>query len=285
MSTQSQLFLLAVVFFFSSTGRGAEDFKKLKSQTVTLKVQFEHPDTFKTTPVNFEMLQLPAGKITLKDAHGKETEHKIKPIWMGKFEVRWDDYDPFWMFSDLDLKQRRDGIEAKSRPSRPYSPPDAGYGHDGYPAGGIHYVAARQYCEWLSAQTKKKFRLPTEAEWEYACRAGGPPVKLDAKSLDKFAWFMGNSKEEPHPVGQKQPNAWGFYDMLGNVAEFVVRDPSDKTRGVLAGGSYDANADKVNSDAREPYTDEWNKENPMTPPGVGWLPFVHRAGFRVVMED
>jgi len=284
MPTKVLLILLTSIISFTTAARAADE-AKLKSQTVTLKVQFEHPGTFKTNPVSFEMLQLPAGKITLKDAQGKEALHEIKPIWMGKFEVRWDDYDPFWQRQDLDLEQRRNGIDAKSRPSKPYMPPDAGYGIEGYPAGGIHYVAARQYCDWLSAQTGKKFRLPTEAEWEYACRAGGPPVKLDAKSLDRFAWFMGNAKEEPHPVGRKLPNAWGFHDMLGNVAEFVVRDPNDKTKGVLAGGSYDAEADKVNSDAREPYTDEWNKQNPCTPPGVGWLPFVHRAGFRVVMED
>ena len=231
------------------------------------------------------MIQLPPGKIILKDKDGKEAQHEIKPIWMGKYEVRWNDYDPFWQRIDLDIKQIRDGVDAKSRPSKPYEPPDAGYGVDGFPAGRIHFVAARQYCDWLSKQTGKKFRLPTEAEWEYACRAGGPPLKPDAKELDRVAWYQKNSNDEPHAVGKKAPNAWGFYDMLGNVAEFIVVDPDDKTRGVLAGGSYSNEADKVSSDTREPYSKEWNKQNPCDPPGVGWLPFVHRAGFRVVMED
>lgn len=263
----------------------AEAPAKLKSQTITLKVKWQQRDSGQLEPISFDMIQLPAGKITVKDKNGKEIEQTIKPIWMGKYEIRWNDYDVFWQRLDLDVGEIRNGVDAKSRPSKPYSPPDAGYGIDGYPAGGIHFVAARQYCEWLSKQSGKKFRLPTEAEWEYACRAGGPPVKPDRKELDKMAWHLKNSEEEPHPVGKKAPNAWGFYDMLGNVAEFVVRDPGDKTKGVLAGGSYSDEPEKVNSDAREPYTNEWHKNNPDQPPGVGWLPFVHRAGFRVVMED
>lgn len=274
--------VMAVAFAVQTS---ADEAKKLKTQTITLKVQFEPRDSGKSEPIHFDMIQLPAGKITLKDKDGKDVEHTIKPIWLGKYEVRWNDYDPFWQQSDLDIGQRRNGVDAKSRPSKPYSPPDGGYGVDGYPAGEIHYVAAQQYCDWLSKQTGKKFRLPTEAEWEYACRAGGPPVKLETKELDKVAWYSGNSKEEPHAVGKKAPNAWGFYDMLGNVAEFVVTDPSDKTQGCLAGGSYEDEAVDVTSGAREPYTPKWQIKDGMDPVGKGWMHFVHRAGFRVVMED
>jgi len=276
---------LTVIVAITSVARGADEPKKLKSQTITLKVNYEPRDSNQRLPIQFEMIQLPPGKITLKDKDGKETEHDIKPLWLGKYEVRWNDYDPFWQRLDLDIKQIRDGVDAKSRPSKPYFPPDAGYGVDGYPAGSVHFVAAHQYCQWLSKLTGKKFRLPTEAEWEYACRAGGPPVKLDAKALDKVAWYQANSKEETHPVGKKEPNAWGFYDMLGNVAEFVVAEPGDKTRGVLAGGSFEDDIEGVHSAAREPYNKQWFKNDPQDPPGVGWLAFIHRAGFRVVMEE
>jgi len=219
-----------------------------------------------------------------KDKDGKEVEHRIKPIWLGKYEVRWNDYDPFWQRLDLDIGEIRNGVDAKSRPSKPYLPPDGGYGVDGFPAGGIHIVAAKKYCAWLSKQTGKQFRLPTEAEWEYACRAGGPPVKPDLKALDKVAWYNENSKEEPHAVGKKDPNAWGFYDMLGNVAEFVIIDPDDN-RGVVAGGSFMDEAQDVYSGAREPYKPYWQKADSQIPKSDSWMVPGNYIGFRVVMED
>lgn len=110
----------------------ADELKKIKTKTITLKVQFQPRDSNKSEPIHFDMIQLPPGKITLKDKDGKEVEHTIKPIWLGKYEVCWNDYDPFWQPSDLDIGQRRNGVDAKSRPSKPYMPPDGGYGIDGF---------------------------------------------------------------------------------------------------------------------------------------------------------
>jgi formylglycine-generating enzyme required for sulfatase activity len=154
----------------------------------------------------------------------------------------------------------------------------------GYPADCIHFQAALKYCAWLSIVTGKKFRLPTEAEWEYACRAGGPPLKPDRKALEKLAWFADNSGDKPHPVGKKQPNAWGLYDMLGNVGEYVIRDPKDD-KGLIAGGSHEDEAEDVHSGAREPYSAAWQKNDPQLPKSRDWLMGVHRIGFRVVMEE
>jgi formylglycine-generating enzyme required for sulfatase activity len=158
-------------------------------------------------------------------------------------------------------------------------------GHDGYPADCIHLQAVKRYCDWLSKNTGHKFRLPTEAEWEYACRAGGPPVKLDANKLDDVAWFADNSDGTSHEVGQKKPNAWGLYDMLGNAGEYVIRDPKDD-QGLLGGGSWRDQAKDVHCGAREPYSPDWQKDDPQTPPSTAWLNWnVHHVGFRVVMEE
>jgi formylglycine-generating enzyme required for sulfatase activity len=187
------------------------------------------------------------------------------------------------MALDLDYVERRQLPRRRTEMS--YRTPDGNFGHYGYPANCIGFDAARRYCEWLSTNTGKHFRLPTEAEWEYACRAGGPPLKPDAEALDKIAWVWDNADEKPHPVGKKQPNAWGLYDMLGNVGEFVIRDPkSDK--GLLAGGSYKDYAEDVHSGTREPESHEWYKNDPEEPPMRDWLSYtVHHVGFRVVMEE
>jgi formylglycine-generating enzyme required for sulfatase activity len=181
----------------------------------------------------------------------------------------------------------------EERPEMPYMPP---YGFDekrsdylpaaGRPADTIHFQAAVKYCAWLSKLTGRKFRLPTEAEWEYACRAGGAPLKPDVKNLDTVAWFAGNTPDEhPHPVGKKQPNPWGLYDMLGNVGEYVIRDPKDD-KGLLAGGSYKDISRDVHSAAREPYSPKWQDGDPQDPKSTNWFEYsIHHAGFRVVMEE
>jgi len=85
------------------------------------------------------------------------------------------------------------------------------------------YANAIEFCRRLSSTANVNVRLPTEAEWEYACRAGtGTPYYSGTTETDlaKAAWYSGNAEGKPHPVGQKQPNAWGLYDMLGNVFEY-----------------------------------------------------------------
>jgi formylglycine-generating enzyme required for sulfatase activity len=247
-------------------------------------------------PMTIDLLQLPAGRITLTG-----TEREVKAVWMSRTEVTWEQFDMFWQGLDLDDPRaywRGDSPDAKSRPSRPYAPPDANWGHRGYPAMGVHFHAVRQYLAWLGRRTGHKFRLPTEAEWEYACRAGepapaGPKPAADAKALGEVAWFAGNSNvgegddasPQTHPVAKKRPNAWGFYDMLGNVAEYVVADPDDKL-GVAAGGSFQDEAADVHPAAREPYSRKvWQKDECQEPPSVSWLSNGHHIGFRLVMEE
>lgn len=88
----------------------------------------------------------------------------------------------------------------------------------------VSWEDVQRFIEKLNQMEGKKYRLPTEAEWEYACRAGSTTTYSfgDEKGqLGQYAWFDGNSGEQTHPVGQLQPNAWGLYDMHGNIWEWV----------------------------------------------------------------
>ena len=231
----------------------------------------------------FELVKLPAGKIEL-GARGKNPAAtvEIKPIWIGVTEVTWDTYTIFYQMLDLTEEQKAKGVDATSRPSKPYGPPDRGFGTNGYATISESRLAAQKYCEWLSAKTGKKYRLPTEAEWEYACRAGGPELKLSKEELHKVAWVAENADDTPQPVGKKAPNAWGLYDMLGNVNEWVVAADGEL---VVKGGSwYDMGKDATCS-ARQVYTVEWQMTDPQDPKSTWWYSDGWHVGFRVVRED
>jgi len=178
---------------------------------------------------------------------------------------------------------RTDKEAIRSRPSTPYSPTDRGWGHDGSPAGSMFCREAKAYCKWLSEKTGHKYRLPTEAEWEYACRAGGGPAKPSKAELKEVAWYVDNADDQTHPVAKKRPNAWGLYDTLGNVAEWVTTLDGGEA---VAGGSFKDEAEDVHSGAREVYNNRvWQKDDPQNPQGKSWLASGGFVGFRVVRED
>ncbi|MCX7643398.1 MAG: formylglycine-generating enzyme family protein, partial [Armatimonadetes bacterium] len=124
------------------------------------------------TTVKFELVYVPDGEFEFSDPTkgGQKRKVKVKGFWIGRTEVTWDEYDVFLYKLDL-TEDEEENTDAYSRPSRPYGAPDRGWGHHGYPVIGVTYHAAEQYCKWLSYKTGLKFRLPTEIEWEYACRA------------------------------------------------------------------------------------------------------------------
>lgn len=230
------------------------------------------------TLVKFDMVKIPGGELAVPDPDkpGTTIKMKIPPMWVGKTEVTWDEYDVFVYRLD-EPETTAPGEEKKdalSRPSKPYGAADRGFGHKGYPAINVSYVGARQYCKWLSQKTGKNYRLPTEVEWEYACRAGAPSPGAD--TIKQYAWVW---EEKTHPVAKKSPNAWGLYDMLGNVAEWCT---DIKGKPVTCGGSWQDMAKDVSPSLRAYQDDSWRATDPQNPKSIWWLsdgPFV---GFRII---
>lgn len=229
------------------------------------------------TLVTFDMVGVPPGEIEIRDPAKPGAKRKVKvgPFWIGKTEVTWDEYDVFVLRLDEPVGVVN-GSDALAHPSKPYGNADRGFGHKGYPVINVTFYAAESYCKWLSAKTGHKYRLPTEAEWEYACRAGEPAPS--GEQLDKYAWYW---QEKTQPVGKKSPNAWGIYDMLGNVAEWCVGLDG---KPVVCGGSWEDMAKDVTPSARRYPDESWQANDPQSPKSKWWLsdgPFV---GFRVLRE-
>jgi formylglycine-generating enzyme required for sulfatase activity len=167
-------------------------------------------------------------------------------------------------------------------------------------------LAAKTYCEWLSAKTGIYYRLPTEAEWEYACRAGTTTAYSfgdDPAKLGEYAWYFGNSEEAYHKVGKKKPNPWGLYDMHGNVQEWCLDQyhpdfyarlagkepvknplavPTEIYGRIVRGGSWDDDAAVLRSAARVPSIPAWKKRDPQFPQSVWYLTDADGVGFRLV---
>ncbi len=209
----------------------------------------------------------------------------IKPFYMSAEETRWEAYDVF--VYRLDDPNADPNTDVATRPSKPYLPPDRGFGHEGFAAISIAYNAAVEYCAWLSKASGRHYRLPTEAEWEYAARAGAPkesdlPAGVTPETLGDFAVFTDNSNDAPKPAGSKKPNAYGLYDMLGNIAEWCT-DAEGKP--ITKGGNYLTVDRKLTITARVPYNRDWQTSDPQIPKSKWWLsdgPFV---GFRVICDE
>lgn len=224
--------------------------------------------------VTLKQVKIPAGEITIGDK-----TVAVKSIWVSETEITWDLYDIYAFRLDLTQQQQAAGVDAEARPSKPYGAPDHGFGHQGYAALGPTANAAQKFCEWLSKKTGKTYRLPTEAEWEYAARAG---ATSDPAKLDDVAWYWDNSADEAQPVGKKKPNEWGLFDMLGNVLEWTI---DLKGVPVTCGGSWNSKANEVSYKARKYYDPKWQEEDAHVPKSKWWLSNGEMVGFRVVREQ
>ena len=186
-------------------------------------------------------------------------------------------------------------LDAISRPTKPYVEMSFGMGINGFPAISMTQHAANKYAQWLSAKTGHFYRLPTEAEWEYACRAG----QTEQPAVDEIAWHAGNSSEKYQLVGKKKPNAFGLYDMLGNVAEWTLDqyDPKAFEKPLPAegyvpsktpyphvskGGGWSDDVSRLRCAARLGSDPSWKMQDPQLPKSIWYLTDAQFQGFRLV---
>ena len=242
---------------------------------------------------------------------GPQHQVVVEDFWMGQFEVTWDLYNLF-VSRELDANQIvktansevQIDVDAVSGATTPYVEMSFGMGIDGYPAICMTQLAAVKFCEWLSAMTGNFYRLPTEAEWEYACRAGTTTAFSfgdTTENLDQYAWYAANSNDKYQPVGTKKPNAWGLYDMHGNVAEWTLdqylptaygkrkkevknpfEEPTKVYPKVVRGGSWMDAPKRLRSAARRPSSKKWKMRDPQIPKSKWWHTDAPFVGFRVV---
>jgi formylglycine-generating enzyme required for sulfatase activity len=234
--------------------------------------------TLPGTTVDLELLPVPGGTYLTADG-----AVQIAPFYMARTETTWDAYDVFVFRLDLPEEQRMGSADGVTRPTKPYISVDRGFGHEGYPALSMSAQGAQAFCDWLSETTGRRFRLPTTLEFEWAARARSqtPYGCGDVAALPDHAWFRDNAGRKTHPAGEKTPNAWGLFDLHGNVAEWAL---DEQGRPVVCGGAFRDSAEKVAADARREPSDAWNASDPQIPKSVWWLADANFVGFRVVCE-
>ena len=274
------------------------------------------------TVVTYAMVPIPSGEFLLgspagekgRQPHeGPQLKVKIAPFWMGKCEVSWNEYEMFnfpeqekAMITETNNPYLDAVSDAVSRPTRPYVEMSFGMGKGEHPAISMTQHAANKYCQWLSAKTGHYYRLPTEAEWEYAARAGTTTAYFfgnDPARLKEYAWFARNSDFKYQKVGRKKPNPWGLHDIYGNVVEWCLDqyDPNgyEKLAGhpaadvwlkatapyphVVRGGHWDdEDLAMLRSAARRGSDRAWKQQDPQLPKSIWYHTDAQFLGFRLV---
>ncbi len=270
-----------------------------------------YDQTIPGSSLHFKMVPIPAGSFSIgspaaeKERNTDEGPQKklaVSAFWMGALEVSRDEFDVFYK----DENTPQNTADAVTRPSAQYVDLSWGMGKEGgYPVNSMSQQNALMYCRWLYTKTGIFYRLPTEAEWEYACRAGTTTAYYfgdNATDLGKYAWFLDNSNNKFQKSGQKLPNAWGLYDMLGNVAEWTLDyyekdafekmadntvDPSPvfntaRYPKVVKGGGYADEAWQLRVAHRTKSDPSWNKRDPQIPKSKWWLTEAASVGFRLL---
>jgi formylglycine-generating enzyme required for sulfatase activity/nitrate/TMAO reductase-like tetraheme cytochrome c subunit len=286
-------------------GQPVKESRELFLSATTVDAFEDYVECIPGSAVSFEMIALPGGDFTLGSPEseamrnldeGPARKVRISPFWIGKVEVTWDEYEAFYEQTASEgrtdtRKELPEGVDALTGATPPYGNPDQGWGKGDRPAITMTHHAATVYCRWLSQVTGKRYRLPTEAEWEYACRGGtqGPYFfegeaddyseegfwnsifGADIEEISRYVVFLGSSRGKTHPPSKVSPNPFGLLNMSGNVREFCLdryadgaynryaadsvtpdpRGPGEGEEHVIRGGSYKSDAARVRSAARD----------------------------------
>lgn len=313
---RSILFLLMLIFFNNSISI-------IRNDDVSKEQEFSpYSEEIPGSDISIEFSPIRGGTYMmgsseddpfLEGKEGPRREVKVNSFWMGTYEITWEQYNEFLKEKESNLENLEiilsDGskmpIDGVSTATPMYIDMSFGMGRDGYPAINMTHYAAMMYAKWLSAKTGNFYRLPTEAEWEYACRAGSTtPYHFgkDSGDLGKYAWFKDNSEEGYKKVGTKLPNALGLHDMHGNVEEWTADqyfdDYHEKLKGKPAnnpyfkpttlyprsvrGGSWMDDGAELCCTNRRGSSKQWKKRDPQMPKSNWWLTDAPFVGFRLV---
>jgi formylglycine-generating enzyme required for sulfatase activity len=289
--------------------------------------------TIEGTDKTIEMIPVPGGQFIMgSDEHGGTHEVAVDPFWISTYEITWDLFNEFADASleglrrdlfktfygvDIDadaissptltdevlevLREADIPADVISTPSPSWGDLTRGMGTDGYPAVNVTHYAAYMFTKWLTVKTGNFYRLPTEAEWELACR-GGIDGEGHSGDVDQFAWHRENSGRTYHRPGSKQPNSLGIHDMLGNVAEWTLdqyyEDYFERLDGepavnpwfrpvelyprAVRGGSWLDGADQASCFQRRGSSPNWKRDDPQLPKSLWWHTNAFNIGFRVV---
>jgi len=294
----------------------------------------DYTETIPFSAVSFNLKAIPGGTFTMgaveEDdfAEGDEFpahEVRVDSFFMAEVEVTWDEFLAWYSqtagegrTTDIGML---DGVDGLTGATPPYGNPDQGWGRGTRPAITMTHYAAEKYCEWLSVVTGKEYRLPTEAEWEYAARGGsdgiyffeGEPKDyaeiglrsklfgVDTAVINSYVVYTLNSQGKSQPPAAVRANPFGLKNMLGNVAEFcadtyiedaygnsaALRDNPliERAEGeyVIRGGSFKSDAIELRLSNRDKTNhDAWMKTDPQIPKSLWWYSDCYHVGFRVV---
>lgn len=268
-----------------------------------------------SSQLKINMVAIPSGSFNMgsqdseegrDEDEGPQRKMDIEGFWMSSYEITWELYNLFLQRESDNVvfaekgKEVEKKVDAVAGATIPYVDMSLGMGTGkNLPIGNVTQLGASKFCEWLSAITGVFYRLPTEAEWEYAARAGtaGAYSFDDDDSLEEYAWFSDNSGATYHEIGKKKPNPWGLYDMYGNVAEWTLDQYNANTYtestslyiqvekeypAVIRGGSYKDSPEMLRSASRAFSKPVWKQRDPQFPKSKWWHTDAPFVGFRII---